>query len=201
MRGEFDATRSLIGEANAILEELGGIYSAAMSHYEAFVEMLAGRPEAAEDRLRDAFERLEEMGGKELLATTAAMLAQAILAQDRLEEASHFCRASREAAGPEDLWSQVGGRGAYAKILARRGRGAEAERLAREAIELAASTDFLTLRGDAFLDLATVFEVGGQAPEAATALSAGLELYNQKGNLVSAERARARLARIARHEA
>jgi ATP/maltotriose-dependent transcriptional regulator MalT len=201
MRGEFDAARSLIGEGNAILEELGGIYSAAMSHHEAFVEMLAGRPEVAEDRLRGAFERLEEMGGKELLATTATMLAQAILAQDRPEEASHFCRVSREAAAPEDLWSQVDGKGAYAKIVAGRGRGAEAERLAREAVELAASTDFLTLHGDAFLDLATVFEVGGQAPEAATALSAGLELYEQKGNLVSAKRAQARLDWIARHEA
>ena len=196
MRGEFDAARSLIGEGNAILEELGGIYSAAMSHHEAFVEMLAGRPEVAEDRLRGAFERLEEMGGKELLATTATMLARAILAQDRLEEASDFCRASREAAGPEDLWSQVDGRGAYAKIVAHRGNGAEAQRLASEAVELAASTDFLTLRGDAFLDLAAVLELDGQASEAVTALSAGLELYERKGNLVSAERARARLDRL-----
>jgi class 3 adenylate cyclase len=196
MRGEFNAARSLIREGNAILEELGGIYSAAISHHEAFVEMLAGRPDVAEDRLRGAFERLEEMGGKDLLATTAAMLAQAIFAQDRSEEASHFCRVSREAAAPEDLWSQVDGRGAYAKIVARRGRGAEAERLAREAVELAASTDFLTLRGDAFLDLATVLEVGGQAPEAVAALTEGLELYERKGNLVSAERARARLEQV-----
>jgi hypothetical protein len=124
------------------------------------------------------------------------MLAQAIFAQDRPEEASHFCRVSREAAAPEDLWSQVDGRGAYAKILARRGRGAEAERLAREAVELAASTDFLTLRGDAFLDLARVLEVGGQAREAVAVLTEGLELYERKGNLVSAERARARLEQV-----
>jgi class 3 adenylate cyclase len=196
MRGEFDAARSLIRDGNAILQELGGIYSAAMSHDEAFVEMLAGRPEVAEDRLRGAFERLEEMGGKDLLATTAAMLAQAILAQDRPEEALDFCLVSREAAAPEDLWSQVDGTGAYAKIVARRGRGAEAERMAREAVGLAASTDFLTLRGDAFLDLAAVLEVGGQAPEAVAALASGLELYERKGNLVSAERARTRLDRL-----
>ena len=196
MRGEFDSARSLISDGNAILEELGGIYSAAMSHHEAFVEMLAGRPDVAEGRLRAAFARLEEMGGKDLLATTAAMLAQAILAQDRPEDASDFCRVSLEAAAPEDLWSQVDGTGAYAKIVASRGKGAEAARLAREAIDLAASTDFLTLRGDAFLDLAAVLELDGQAPEAAAALSEGLELYERKGNLVSAERARARLDRL-----
>jgi ATP/maltotriose-dependent transcriptional regulator MalT len=196
MRGEFEAARSLIGEGNALLEEFAGMYSAAMSHHEAFVEMLAGRPEVAEERLRSAFDRLEEMGGKDLLATTAAMLAQTILAQDRPEEALHFCRVSREAAAPEDLWSQVDGKGAYAKIVARRGSGGEAERLAREAVELAASTDFLTLHGDAFLDLATVLEVGGQAPEAVAALNSGLELYERKGNLVSAERARTRLEQV-----
>src|SRR5262249_37448699 len=98
MRGEFDSARALIRDGNAILEELGGIYSAAMSHHEAVVEMLAGRPDVAEARLRGAFERLEEMGGKDLLATTASMLAQAILAQDRPDDASDFCRVSREAA-------------------------------------------------------------------------------------------------------
>jgi class 3 adenylate cyclase/tetratricopeptide (TPR) repeat protein len=196
MRGEFDVARELLQEGNAILQELGGIYSAAISHHESFVEMLAGRPDVAAERLRRAYARLEEMGGRDLLATTAAMLAQALLAQDRPEEALHFCEVSRKAAAPEDLWSQVDGAGAYAKILARRGGEGEAETLAREAVELAASTDFLTLRGAAFLDLAEVLEVGGQAAGAVDALSAGLELYEQKGDLVSAKRARARLDQV-----
>src|ERR1044072_6669249 len=142
---------------------------------------------ASSPRPRQRSPRLEEMGGRDLLATTAAMLAQALLAQDRPEEALHFCEVSRKAAAPEDLWSQVDGAGAYAKILARRGGEGEAETLAREAVELAASTDFLTLRGAAFLDLAEVLEVGGQAAGAVDALSAGLELYEQKGDLVSAK--------------
>ena len=158
--------------------------------------MLAGQPEVAEERLRRAYERLEEMGEKTLLATTAAMLAQAIYAQDRPEEAAHFCRVSREAAADEDLSAQVVGRGANAKILARAGRGDEAEALAREAVDLAASTDFLTHRGEAFLDLAEVLRLNGQPPEAETALRAALELYERKGDLVSAERARTRLEQV-----
>jgi class 3 adenylate cyclase/tetratricopeptide (TPR) repeat protein len=196
MRGEFDEARALVAQGNAILEEVGRLYSAAISHHEAIVEMLAGSPDLAEDRLRRAFARLEEMGGKDLLATTAAMLAQAIYAQDRPDEASHFCRVSRATAAPEDLWTQVVGRGANAKILARQGSGRKAELLAREAVELAAGTDFLTLRADAFADLAEVFELSGQPLEAAAALRAGLELYEEKGNIVSAGRAQMLLERM-----
>jgi class 3 adenylate cyclase/tetratricopeptide (TPR) repeat protein len=196
MRGEFDVARALVHEGNAIIEELGRIYSAGLSHHEAFVAMLTGEPEVAEERLRRAYETLEEMGEKTLLATTAAYLAQAIYAQDRLEEASHFSQVSREVAVEEDLSAQVVGRGVSAKILAREGRGDEAEALAREAVELAASTDFLTHCGEAFLDLAEVLQLNGQPAEAENALRAGLELFERKGDLISGERARLRLEEV-----
>jgi class 3 adenylate cyclase/tetratricopeptide (TPR) repeat protein len=196
MRGEFDTARSLVREGNAIVEELGRIYSAGLSHHEAFVEMLAGEPEVAEERLRRAYETLQEMGEKTLLASTSAYLAQAIYAQDRPEEAVHFCEVSRELAADEDLSAQVVGKGTSAKILAGQGRGAEAEALAREAVELAERTDLLTHRGQAFLDLAEVLQLNGQPAEAESALRAGLELYDRKGDLVSAERARTRLEQV-----
>ena len=196
MRGEFDVARSLVREGNAILEDVGRIYSAGLSHHEAFVEMLAGQPDVAEDRLRRAYERLQEMGEKNFLATTVAMLAQAIYAQGRPEEAWRFCEASRGIAGDDDLSAQVIGRGTCAKILAGQGRGDEAEALAREAVELAASTDFLTHHGQAFLDLADVLQMNGRPEEAGSALVAGLELYERKGDLVSAERARLRIEQV-----
>jgi tetratricopeptide (TPR) repeat protein len=196
MRGEFDDARSLVREGNAIIEDLGRMYSAGLSHHEALVEMLAGQPDVAEDRLRRAYEALDEMGEKTLLATTAAMLAQAIYAQDRPQEAWGFCEVSHGVAADEDLSAQVVGRGTSAKILARQGRGDEAEALAREAVELAASTDFLTHHGQAFLDLAEVLLLNRLAEEAESALRAGLELYERKGDLVSAERARVRIEQV-----
>ena len=196
MRGEFDDARSLVREGNAIIEDLGRMYSAGLSHHEALVEMLAGQPDVAEDRLRRAYETLHEMGEKTLLATTAAMLAQAIYAQDRPQEAWRFCEVSRGVAADEDLSAQVVGRGTSAKILARQGRGDEAEALAREAVELAASTDFLTHHGQAFLDLAEVLQLNRLAEEAESALRAGLELYERKRDIVSAERARVRIEQV-----
>ena len=75
MLGQFDHARSLILEANAILGELDRLQSA-VSHHEALVELLAGDPAAAEALLLVGYGRLEEMGEKSLLATTAAMLAR-----------------------------------------------------------------------------------------------------------------------------
>jgi class 3 adenylate cyclase/tetratricopeptide (TPR) repeat protein len=193
MRGELDVARSLGREANAILDELGRMYTVAVAHHEASVELLAGQPALAEECLRKAYERLDQMGEKALLATTAAMLAQALYAQARLEEAERFCRASRQAAAAEDLSAQVTWRGVHAKILARHGRTADAETVARDAVALVAATDFLTYRGDAMLDLAEVLEVSGKPADAEAAIRAGLELYERKGNLVAAERARSRL--------
>jgi hypothetical protein len=91
--------------------------------------------------------------------------------------------ASERAASPDDLTTQVQWRGPRAKVLARRGERAEAERLAREAVELASRTDFPSLRGDALANLA---EVTGDGWEDAAAE------YRRKGNLA----ALARLVRV-----
>jgi tetratricopeptide (TPR) repeat protein len=193
MQGDFDLARSLVREANGILGELGRMYTVGLVHLEASVELLAGQPAVAEERLRRAYERLDEMGEKALLATTAAMLAEALYAQDRLDEAEKFCQASRDAASAEDLSAQVEWRGVQAKILARRGQHDEAEALAREAVDLVARTDLLRHRGTALLDLGEVLELGGNAGEAEAAVRGGLELYEQKGDRVSAARARSML--------
>jgi class 3 adenylate cyclase len=199
MQGEFELARSLVREANMIVDELGRMYSVGVAQHEAAVELLAGNPGPAEERLRWACDRLEGMGEKALLATTAAMLAQALYTQGRFEEAEGFCRASREAAAADDLSAQVQWRGVQGKILARQGKREEAEALARDAVALVAATDFLTYHGDAMLDLAEVLELSRKSAEAEAANRQGLELYERKGNLVAAERAKSQLARGDRH--
>jgi class 3 adenylate cyclase/tetratricopeptide (TPR) repeat protein len=193
MQGDFETARSLVQEANTLLGELGRIYTVALAHHDATVELLAGEPGAAEERLRTAYERFDELGEKALFASTASMLAHAVYAQGRYEEAAQFCRASRSAAAADDLSAQVEWRGVAAKLLAQRGRNAEAETLAREAVELVAQTDFLSSHGDALLDLGDVLVLGEEPQKAATAFRAGLELYEEKGDTVMAGRARSRL--------
>jgi DNA-binding SARP family transcriptional activator len=180
MEGDVDEARRLIREGNAILDELGGLPSAAC-HHEAIVEMLAGRPDAAERRLRRGFERLEAIGERALLATTAAFLARALRAQGRDEEADRYCDLCERTAAAEDLSTQVIWRGARARILAARGLAAPAEALAREAVALSDPTDLLTIRADAARDLADVLAAQGRAEEAEEAAAQALALLELKG--------------------
>jgi len=193
MQGDFETARSLLREANTVLGELGRLYTVALVQFDATVELLAGQPAAAEEHLRSAYERLDEMGEKALFANIAAMLAQAVYAQGRYDDAAEFSRAGRDAAAADDLSAQVEWRVVSAKLLARRGENAEAEALAREAVELVARTDYLHSHGDALLDLGEVLALGGDSEGAAAAIGAGLDLYERKGDTVMAERARSRL--------
>ena len=81
-----------------------------------------------------------------------------------------------------------------AKVLAGCGQTSQAESLAREAVALAAESDFLVLRGDTLMDLAEVLRLVGRPSEAVPAVEEALRLYEQKGNTVSAARARALLS-------
>ena len=74
--------------------------------------------------------------------------------------------------------------------MPQRGEFENAERLAREAIELAARTDFLELHARALDDLAEVLRLAGRPQESLAELEHALRLHEQKGNVVSAARTR-----------
>ena len=82
-------------------------------------------------------------------------------------------------------------------VLVRRGRAEEAEGLAREAVTLAARTDFLNHRAEAVIDFADILRIAGRIGEARAALSEGLGLYEQKGNIVAARNARSQFGDLA----
>jgi hypothetical protein len=81
-------------------------------------------------------------------------------------------------------------RGVAATALARQRRAAEAEALAREAVALVERTDLLSHHGDAMLDLAEVLRMCDRAADAEQATRAGIALYERKGNVAAAARAR-----------
>jgi predicted ATPase/class 3 adenylate cyclase len=201
MQAEFGSARSLIRQGNQILEEVGGaVMQSAHSHHEATVEMLAGRPDIAEQRLRVGYHKLEEMGENALLSTSAALLAQAIYVQGRTDEAERFCGVSERTAAIDDLSTQVMWRSVRAKILARQGRGEEAIALAREAVRLVERTDLLCDHADALLDLAEVLSLDPRPTthEEQTLALKAVALYEQKGNIASASNTRSLLSASAR---
>ncbi|MEN3279789.1 MAG: hypothetical protein V7607_929 [Solirubrobacteraceae bacterium] len=192
MSGEVDLSDELVRHANETLHQLGTLHSS-VSHIEALARLLAGDAAAAEATLRTGIEALEAMNARDLLATTTAMLAQAVYAQGRAQEADELCRIAADAASSDDIVTHVIWRGVKAKVDADRGRCDGAEALAREAVALVEPTDLLSHHGDAMLDLAQVLRACGRASDSERAIRTGLSLYERKGNAAAASRARALL--------
>ena len=186
MQGRFDTARELLATSEAAFGELGLTLNSAVSHHAAMVELLAGDPAAAERSLRRGYETLEEMGDRALLSTTAAFLGQALLAQDRAEDAERVAEVSAELAAADDLITQALWRSVKARCLGGRGELEEAERLAREAVELADRTDFLNQQAEARCDLSAILTQRGRDDDARESLGEAARLYELKGNAVAA---------------
>lgn len=193
MMGDFTRAERLLHEANATLHQLGSL-GASASHHEALVWLLAGRPELAEAALRVSAEKLASMDDASRLATTNAMLAQALYAQGGWSEAGALCGVTERTAAADDIVTQVIWRGVQAKLLARSGDAEKAERLAREAVALVAATDLVNHHGDALVDLAETLHMLDRADESADALRSALQMYEKKGNAASATGVRSRLS-------
>ena len=192
MEGRFDEARALYRRGRALFEELGHRYGLA-SHraVSGAVEMLAGNAAAAEAEFRAGYDIFEAMGEKGILSTLAALLAEAVHRQGRDAEAERLTAVSEEAATPDDAASQIAWRVTRAKVLARRGVLAAAERLAAEAVEIAGRTDFLAMHGDALLALAEILRLSGREAEASETAGRAGEFYEAKGDLADLERAAA----------
>ncbi len=196
MTGEFGRARALVRESDAILAEVGFSIHA-VAEWAALVETLGGEPRAAEERLRAGYERLEEMGDRAFLATTAALLARALHDQGRDREALAFAEICQQTAAPADLVAQIAWRGSSARILAAQGEVERAQQLAREAVALAETTDLLCDHGDALIDLTEALRTAGCLEAATETARQALALYERKGNLVAAGRGRSLLHGLA----
>jgi tetratricopeptide (TPR) repeat protein len=198
MLGCFDEARVILAETRAELAERGGVLwlAVATGHSSVDVEFLAGDPAAAVEFGEEGFRLLEELGEKGVQSSVAGKLAQALYALDRLDEAEAWAGRAAELGATDDPWTQMVWRQVRGKVLARRGEHAEAQQNAREAVTIGDDTDLLDMQGDAYAELAEVFVVGGKPDDASHALEQALGRYERKGNLVSAQRARTRLAEI-----
>jgi len=197
MLGRFDEARAILAEARAELVERGaGIKLAAMCMDAANVDLWAGDPAAAAELGADACRLLAEPGDKTMLANAAGTLAQALYELDRLEDADAWARRASELGASDDAFTQMLWRQVRAKVLARGGEYAEAERLAHEAVAIGEDTDMLDTQADGYTDLAETLLLTGKPDEAAAALEQALERYERKGNLVSTQRAQTRLKEL-----
>jgi tetratricopeptide (TPR) repeat protein len=158
------------------------------------VGLLLGDAEFAERELRAGYEFLEAIGEGGRRSTIAAQLADALYRLDRKAEAEHFADLSLELTSRDDIASQVRGRAVKAKFLAAKGEYEAAYHLAREAIDLSDDTDDLFMQGKVLMALAEVLRLGGRDADAIPVLQQAVEVSERKGNVVTAQEARALLS-------
>jgi tetratricopeptide (TPR) repeat protein len=189
MRGNFAEARKLYTTARTVLTDIGGgVLGASTALDSSTVELLAGDPVAAErDLVRDT-ELLERMGERYLLSTMAALLAQALIAQGRYDEAEAACDRAEAAAAADDIESQVLVRSVRALLHLNAGRIDEAAATITAATHLLRGVEAPTIVADAAVVSARVAAAQGDLEAADRELAAAAALYRQKGSVVSEAR-------------
>ncbi len=190
MSGRFDEARRHIDESRALARDLGLIWQASVQELlSGYIELMAGNPVAAEREMRAAAEGFREIGEGWFLSVTAVDLLRTIYEQGRYEDAFALLETVDETPGPDCEWL-VKRRGVPACLLARHGQIEEGERLAREGVAIAADSEFVVLHADVLLDLAEVLELAGRPEEAREATAEAVSIYERKGNVAAARKAR-----------
>jgi class 3 adenylate cyclase/tetratricopeptide (TPR) repeat protein len=190
LEGEFAEARALGAEGRAVLEELGARpAAAAASFWTGQIELLAGDAIAAEADFRAGLDALEQLGEIAVAPTLMSLLAAVLVEQGRYEEAKRYAGLAEETVTHGDILTEVPVRIVRSRLAGERGEHEVAVRLAREAVELTANTDALTLRGDALLAVA---RASGSADAGARAYAA----FEAKGSIVGMASARATLTSL-----
>jgi tetratricopeptide (TPR) repeat protein len=121
------------------------------------------------------------------------VLAEVLWRQGKEEEAETYALLSGRLATPDDWVAQWLWRAPRAQVLADRDQLLEAEALARAAVSAIDQTDFIKFRGDAWMSLAYVLRKAERWGDAIIAAREALELYERKGDVADASKARTEL--------
>ncbi|WP_344647675.1 AAA family ATPase [Cryptosporangium japonicum] len=197
MAGRFDAARENLVAAQAITDRLGlRVRAVSLAYLGGYVEMLAGDPAGAAEKLHAGAEECAQMGERYVLSNLLALLAQARYAQGVLAESAQLASDAERAAPSDEVVAQATARAARGKALARLGRVEQAVTAARSAVDTVRGTGLSTVEADVLLDLAEVLETLRDPIGARNAAADALERYERKGNVISAARARSVVLRL-----
>ncbi|MGV0811205.1 BTAD domain-containing putative transcriptional regulator [Mycolicibacterium boenickei] len=193
-RGRAAPAQRMIDSARRTVTELGLRHALLeVEQFAGIVELVIDDPNAAEQHLRLAYNGFRRMGLDADAAEAAALLARACLLLDRDAEADALCSESERLAG-HALKASIAWRVVRAQLLSRGGAHDEARRVATEAVAIAERTDALVDHGDACLALAVVLGAAGDAAGARAAAQRAADLYERKGAVALAEKARGAFA-------
>ncbi len=192
MAGEFDEARELVDAHKELVQELGlRVTAAAAAETYGIIEMLAGDPVAAERELAWGYGLLEEIGETQNFPDLAAKLADALYVQGLDDRALELSRVSERCDGAGRSFSRRAVAGSPArscwpgKATWSRPRCWPEKRWRSRTRRTSRCC-----AADALMDLAEVLRIAGRDAESGPFVEQALELYEQKGNVVAAAKAR-----------
>lgn len=198
--GRFADARAAIARARSVFAGFEAKLARAEAAIPAgWMELIAGDPAAAERYLKEGYEAFRAMGERGYLSTIAGLLAEALYAQGRLDEAQRLTEEAEALAGGDDIDAQARWRATRAKLLARRRQFPAALRLAKEAVALSSSTPWAVLQADMLMAKAEVNRLTGARPQAEASLRAALRIYQDRRAVPLAEQTKATLASLTDH--
>ncbi|MGB2875178.1 MAG: hypothetical protein WBB76_06850, partial [Gaiellaceae bacterium] len=196
-RGLLDEGRRDVADGRELLRELGAsIWWAGTAMAQGDMELVAGDPAIAYEVLAVGQEALGRSAETGYLATIVGLRAQAALALGRETEALELADETERLAQRDDFDPHVRERLVRACVAARRGFIEQADRLIGEATAILEPTDYEMLHRDLAFAQAEVEGLAGRPDGERQALERALAHAERKADLVSAQRARQRLAEL-----
>jgi hypothetical protein len=154
----------------------------------AYLEILAGSPQAGERRLREAREILAPLGFIWWLDSVDAYLCAAVAAQDRPRDFLRLANAFEASVTLLDRDISVRRHLVRAQAHLLRGSAPDAEVAVRRALDLAEASDLVFVHADALFTLADILDVRDRGGDAAAARSEAIAKLRAKGNLAAVAR-------------
>jgi len=196
--GEVDAARREHEAASELFRQFGNeLMGSAACMSRASAAIRAGSFDQAEVAARDGVERLERLGEQGFLSSMTGQLAEALYRQGRYDEAEEAARRTEELAMDDDFDPRYHWRTVQARVLAQRGEFAQAEALAREAVEIVGQTDWYHQRGEAASALGEVLALAGRKDEARSAYEDARAYFERKESQPDVEAVQRRLDELA----
>jgi class 3 adenylate cyclase/tetratricopeptide (TPR) repeat protein len=192
LAGDRERALSTVSQAEADAGDLGSRIWSLSGYGLGAIHEWFGDTEAAIREHERGVRNLREIGERGYLSTAASTLALLLLDVERLADAREALSIAQETGADDDIVTQVEIHAAQARLVARDGDLAEAERLARAVIREADATDVLALFTCARMALADVLRLAGKAEEAMSVLEEAAATEERRGNKPHAAALRAR---------
>jgi predicted ATPase/transcriptional regulator with XRE-family HTH domain len=195
--GRIADARAAAARSRALFNRCGAKLGLAYTAFTAgMTELLAGDPAAAERYLREGYEAFSAMGEQGYLCNLAAMLAEALYALGRLDEAEQMTDEAQAGTAPNDTQLRVRLQSTRARLLAQRGQFSAARELLDEAAEVCSPTAAVE-RAGVLMARAEVEWLAGAPDQASASLRAALGIYEDRHVVPLADLAKAALAGFA----